>query len=118
MSKAVLISINPKWVTMILNGKKTIEVRKTMPDWHNLPCKVYIYCSKAKSTNRKLVRCPDIDKNKTFYTLGHYGERRDGKVVAEFTLRTVVDFKLVDRFVQWIDSVWEVSSYHRGVKNG
>ncbi len=31
MSKAVLISIRPKWVEKIANGEKTIEVRKTKP---------------------------------------------------------------------------------------
>lgn len=29
--KAILISIKPKYVADILNGKKTIEIRKTMP---------------------------------------------------------------------------------------
>ena len=31
MSKAVLISIRPKWVEKIASGEKTIEVRKTRP---------------------------------------------------------------------------------------
>ena len=31
MSKAVLISIRPKWVENIANVEKTIEVRKTRP---------------------------------------------------------------------------------------
>ena len=31
MSKAVLISIRPKWCEKIINGRKTIEVRKTRP---------------------------------------------------------------------------------------
>ena len=31
MSKAVMLSIRPKWVEKIANGKKTIEVRKTKP---------------------------------------------------------------------------------------
>ena len=29
MSKAVMISIRPKWCNLIASGKKTIEVRKT-----------------------------------------------------------------------------------------
>ena len=44
MSKAVLISIRPKWVEKIANGEKTIEVRKTKPKL-NMPFKCYIYCS-------------------------------------------------------------------------
>ena len=46
MSKSILLSIRPQWVEKILNGKKTIEVRKRFPKdyvgW------VYIYCTKDK----------------------------------------------------------------------
>lgn len=47
MSKAVLISIQPKWCELIASGKKTIEVRKTKPKIPT-PFKVYIYCTKAR----------------------------------------------------------------------
>ena len=43
--KSILISIKPKWVAKILNGEKTIEIRKTMPKC-DLPIDVYIYCTK------------------------------------------------------------------------
>lgn len=46
MSKSILLSIRPEWVAKILNGEKTIEVRKRFPKdyvgW------VYIYCTKDK----------------------------------------------------------------------
>ena len=45
MSKAVLISIRPKWCELIASGKKTIEVRKTSPKIEK-PFKCYIYCTK------------------------------------------------------------------------
>lgn len=45
--KSVLISIRPKWCEKIVNGEKTIEVRKTAPKEE--PFKAYIYCTKAKS---------------------------------------------------------------------
>lgn len=45
--KSVLISIQPKWVEKIANGKKTIEVRKTAPKCKE-PFKCYIYVTKAK----------------------------------------------------------------------
>lgn len=32
MSKAVLISIRPEWVEKILDGEKTLEVRKNRPN--------------------------------------------------------------------------------------
>lgn len=44
MSKAVMLSIRPKWCEKIINGEKTIEVRKTRPKLHT-PFKCYIYCT-------------------------------------------------------------------------
>lgn len=74
MSKSILISIRPEWVEKILNGEKTIEIRKTIPKC-KLPCKVYIYCSWGNM--------------RTNYMLG-----KRGKVVAEFTLTSVVKFDI------------------------
>ena len=51
MSKAVLISIRPKWVEKIANGEKTIEVRKTRPNLPT-PFKAYIYCSQSNDARR------------------------------------------------------------------
>lgn len=48
MSKAVLISIRPEWCEKIINGQKTIEVRKTRPKM-DTPFKCYIYkCGNGK----------------------------------------------------------------------
>lgn len=44
MSKAVLISIRPEWARKILNGSKTVEIRKTAPKC-GVPFKCYIYCT-------------------------------------------------------------------------
>ena len=44
MAKAVLISIRPEWVKKILDGEKTLEVRKTRPKLE-ASFKVYIYCT-------------------------------------------------------------------------
>lgn len=63
MSKAVLISIRPKWCQKIASGEKTIEVRKTKPNLET-PFKCYIYCAQSGDV-RRLV-----------------GER--GKVIGEF----------------------------------
>lgn len=51
MSKAVLISIRPKWVEKIASGEKTIEVRKTRPKLAT-PFKCYIYCSRGSDARR------------------------------------------------------------------
>ncbi len=42
MSKAVLLSIKPKYCELIASGKKTVEVRKTRPKI-DTPFKCYIY---------------------------------------------------------------------------
>ena len=49
MSKAVLISIQPKWCEKIARGEKTIEVRKTRPALYK-PFKCYIYCTASGIT--------------------------------------------------------------------
>ena len=46
MSKAVMLSIRPKWCEKIARGEKTIEVRKTRPKM-NTPFKCYIYRTKG-----------------------------------------------------------------------
>lgn len=47
--KAVIMSIHPKWCDLIVQGKKTVELRKTKPQNDNLypPFRVYIYCTKS-----------------------------------------------------------------------
>ena len=51
MNKAVMLSIRPKWVEKIVNGEKTIEVRKTRPQLAT-PFKAYIYCSQGNDARR------------------------------------------------------------------
>lgn len=70
--QAIMISIQPQWVAMIIHKKKILEIRKTMPK-SKLPCKVYIYCSWGDM--------------RTNYMLG-----KRGKVVAEFTLNKIECF--------------------------
>lgn len=47
MAKAVLISIRPEWVKKILDGEKTLEVRRNRPKLET-PFKVYIYCTSGR----------------------------------------------------------------------
>lgn len=70
MSKAVLISIRPKWCELIASGKKTIEVRKTKPKMET-PFKCYIYQTPSKS--------------------GDWNER-DGRVIGEFVCDEIYKF--------------------------
>ena len=74
MSKAVLISIRPKWCEKIINGEKTVEIRKTRPQLKT-PFKCYVYCT--------LPRYPHEDFITTDYPKPQfYG---GGKVIGKFT---------------------------------
>lgn len=82
MSKAVLISIQPKWVEKIANGEKTIEVRKSVPKLER-PFKVYIYATWNGNNKEILVKqdgllfCEDWRKASGL-------QRASGKVIGEF----------------------------------
>ena len=51
MSKAVMLSVRPKWCEKIACGEKTIEVRKTRPKLET-PFKCYIYCTQGNDARR------------------------------------------------------------------
>lgn len=75
MSKAVLISVQPKWCELIANGKKTVEVRKTRPKIEP-PFKCYIYYTK--------------DKHGWFDFLKK--TRLEGKVIGEFLCDSIMPY--------------------------
>ena len=78
MSKAVMLSIRPKWCEKIVNGEKTIEVRKTKPKLET-PFKCYIYCTMDHPYIS--VSCGELDKlNYRTNTVG----RCNGKVIGKF----------------------------------
>lgn len=102
--KAILISIKPKWVAKILNGEKTIEIRKTCPSifkhlksYEGAKLDVYIYCTKEdslcciKRIGRDRYICgKDFDlRDFPHLSSGYDGK---GKVVAKFTLNKVVEY--------------------------
>lgn len=93
MSKAVLISIRPRWCEKIANGEKTIEIRKTRPRLAP-PFKCYIYCTRDKhlafmqnQTGTNLIACMDVE---TAIPVG--GFVGNGKVIGEFVCRGFIPF--------------------------
>ncbi len=83
--KAILISVRPQWVAKILNGEKTIEIRKKFPKdyvgW------VYIYCTKngdylmKKASGNGYITCMrSIQPKQTKYSKSVL----NGKVIARF----------------------------------
>ena len=71
MSKAVMLSIRPKWCEKIASGEKTIEARKTRPKLAP-PFKCYIYCTQSG------------------VALGAWGKH--GKVIGEFTCDRIDEY--------------------------
>ena len=74
MSKAVMLSIQPRWCELIAAGEKTMEVRKTRPKLET-PFKVYVYCSK-----------PRFEHEDFFALVGKQGFHGGGKVIGETEL--------------------------------
>ena len=105
MSKAVLISIRPEWCERIINGQKTIEVRKTRPKM-DTPFKCYIYCTQSadmlwilKERERSLHPDKIADVFKADKCGGAY--RGNGKIIGEFTCNRVTNLFSNSRF--WLD---------------
>lgn len=65
MSKAVMISIRPKWCEKICDGEKTIEVRKTRPKLET-PFKCYIYCTQASVRYQTICGCHVLNSDELY----------------------------------------------------
>ena len=106
MSKAILISIKPKWVAKILNGEKTLEIRKTCPEifkrlkpYEGCDIDVYIYVTNSRK-HYLVNRYVGVDNTGLQdYPYGYETVSKkpvwsyNGKVVAKFTLNMVEKIK-------------------------
>lgn len=72
--RSVLIAIQPKWCDLIASGKKTAEVRKTIPKTA-LPFRSYIYCTKPPKGKAHMYDAFGFGNNPYDY---------GGKVIGEF----------------------------------
>ena len=92
--RSILVSIKPQYVADILNHRKTIEIRKSVPKCE-LPVTVYIYCTKGDSLHRNKAGWWFVhDHPTTFITQDESTTIREqkpfnGKVVGKFILRFV-----------------------------
>lgn len=91
--KSVMISINTEWVYQILNYRKTVEVRKTIPKLKT-PFKCYIYCTKDGKE-------PLSYADYCGYDMTDYSEDflANGKVVAEFVCDRINPIPIYDGFM-------------------
>ena len=80
MSKAVLMSIQPKWCEKIASGEKTIEVRKTRPKLET-PFKCYIYETQGEYKTGTGIFAYGIELKGT--------KKGKGKVIGEFVCDSV-----------------------------
>ena len=79
MSKAILMSINPRWCELIARGEKTIEIRKTIPQDLTPPFKVYIYMTAGNASY-------PVTINGAPYTCHNNGGK---EVIGEFVCRNI-----------------------------
>lgn len=94
--KAVLLSIRPEWCKKILDGEKTVEVRRTCPV-HGTPFKAYIYCTRTASKEFIL---DDDNWDVSAKKHGGWPEKR-GRVIGEFTCKKITDITHVGETGSW-----------------
>ena len=88
MSKAVMLSIRPKWCEKIASGEKTIEVRKTRPKM-NTPFKCYIYCTLQGCNEFFRV---DLGRDVAKWKRGKWADRK-GNVIGEFICDRIYEIR-------------------------
>lgn len=103
--KNILMSIKPQYVAKILNGEKTIEIRKRFPSYYR--GWVYIYCTHG---NKLLdFRKENLDCGIVF----GIGEKKSNNIV--WSTPPILNGKVVARFycdnVEEIECSGEVSAY-------
>lgn len=73
--KSIMISIKPEWVKKILNGDKTIEIRKTMPKCE-LPCnaeKTTVVTKQGQTIMGHIPHWATCPKSKEFKDMNNHG---------------------------------------------
>lgn len=94
--KAVLLSIRPNWCKKILDGEKTVEVRRTCPV-HGTPFKVYIYCTLAGSDSLFM---DVLNRDVAAWNSGGWPEKK-GRVIGEFTCKKITGLTHVGETGSW-----------------
>lgn len=94
--KAVLLSIRPNWCKKILDGEKTVEVRRTCPV-HGTPFKVYIYCTMAGSDSLFM---DVLNRDVAAWNRGGWPEKK-GRVIGEFTCKKITGLTHVGKTGSW-----------------
>ena len=113
--KAVLISIQPKWVEKIANKEKTIEVRKTAPK--QVPFKCYIYCTKSdkylldQDSDGTMFCWDKKDHHYPFYQEIDHEEMFNGHVIGEFVCDEIIEWQYNSDHKYYTDYPDDCTSY-------
>lgn len=107
--------ISSERLVKILNGEKTIEIRKSMPKCE-LPIDVYLFCSKGRQAlYNKHFANGELNIYKAYF-LDEYGYLKppvlNGKVVAKFTLNKVDELEFYDFWEEqyyWKNTVYSAT---------
>lgn len=105
MNKVILMSIQPKHLVNILNGYKTLELRKTVSkDYKGW---VYIYCTKG--IKDILYKYKDKYYTQHYLTFTDSVEVLNSKVVARFWFD---DYDIIENFHKWGLMVYDKENKH------
>lgn len=108
--KSILLSIQPKWVCEILNGRKTVEIRRKFPKdyvgW------VYIYCTKDRKTKLSSNSFQYYVIDNKYYK--NYMGSGNGEVLARFWCEKITEIKNRYGYFQTDDNKYSI---HKVLEN-
>lgn len=110
MSKAVMLSIRPKWCEKICNGEKSIEVRKTRPKM-NTPFKCYIYCTKPSVRNQTICGCYVLNSDELYRHPEQgikHGDSIELMLCENYTKDNFLNGKVIGEFI--CDRIYELET--------
>jgi len=83
--KYILMAFQPKWLALIMNGKKKVEVRTRIPEClkNGEPITVWLYCTKGKPYLYNLLCRPTLFNKKIITNLDGFPSALNGLVVAK-----------------------------------
>ena len=114
MSKAVFISIRPKWCEKIARGEKTIEVRKNRPKLET-PFKCYIYCTQASVRYQTICGCHVLNSDELYRHPEHgikHGDSIELMLCENYTKDNFLNGKIIGEFT--CDRIYELETRSPG----
>lgn len=98
MKKVILMSVKPQYLEKILNGEKTLEIRKSIPNCE-LPIDVYLYCTYGNLLAYDYIfglGSFDLYNGIKVSKKRGYGNQVNGYIEAKFTLNKVDEIYYYD----------------------